>query len=80
MRYWKRVNAEGLTTTVESYSHDQAVEGAVEINQAEYDTYIAALPPPPPPTDWKAQFAAAKTLEEKLTIMAKKLGLADPSP
>lgn len=47
MRYWKRVDQSGNTTTVESYSHDQDVDGAIEIDRAEFDTYIASLPPPP---------------------------------
>ncbi len=45
MKYYKRVN-NGQTTTVESYSHDLPVAGAIEINKAEYDAFIAALPAP----------------------------------
>ena len=48
MRYWKRVNQESNTTTVESYSHDLAVEGAIEIDQVKYDAFIASLPKPEP--------------------------------
>lgn len=44
MRYWKRVNIEGKTTTVESYSHDLDIEGAIEIAEAEFNAYIASLP------------------------------------
>lgn len=44
MRYWKRVQG-GITTAVESYSHDLDVEGAIEIDKAEFDAYIASLPP-----------------------------------
>ena len=44
MRYWKRVNQNNETTTVESYSHNKEVEGATEIDEAEYKNYIASLP------------------------------------
>lgn len=51
MKYWKRVNDQGQTTTVESYSHDVAVEGAVEIDQAEYQAFLDSMPPPEPDPD-----------------------------
>ena len=44
MRYWAREDEVGNTTTVESYSHDFDVKGAVEITQREYDEFIASLP------------------------------------
>ena len=44
MRYWKRINEQGETTTVESYSHDSDVKGAIKIGKAEFDAYIASLP------------------------------------
>ena len=46
MRYWKRVNIEGKTTTVESYSHDLDIEGATEIDEGEFNTFLASLPKP----------------------------------
>ncbi len=46
MRYWKRVDMFGKTTTVESYSHDLFVIGAVEIEETEYNAFIALLPKP----------------------------------
>jgi hypothetical protein len=54
MRYWKRVDSQGNTTTVESYSHDLDIKGAIEIGEAEFDACIASLPPvipPEPPRD-----------------------------
>ena len=48
MRYWKRLDQDGKTTTVESYSHNLYVAGAIEINQAEYDAYLSSLPIPVP--------------------------------
>lgn len=75
MKYYKRVDAQGKTTTVESYSHNSPVAGAVEIDQAEYDAFIASLPPAPPPPDWPALYAAASTDSNRLKIVAQKLGL-----
>lgn len=47
MRYFKRVNSQGKTTTVESYSHNKPVSGTIKITKAEFDSFIASLPPPP---------------------------------
>lgn len=44
MRYWKRVDSRGQTTTVESYSHDLPIIGAVEITEMEYQLYLDSLP------------------------------------
>ncbi len=49
MRYWKRVDNDGKTTTVESYSHDLDIKGAIEIDSTEVNAYMALLPKPPPP-------------------------------
>lgn len=48
MKYWKRVNPEGVIITVESYSFDEKITGAIEITQVEFDAYIASLPKPIP--------------------------------
>lgn len=48
MRYWKRVDTDGNITTVESYSHDLDVDGAIEITKEEFDECIASLPVTPP--------------------------------
>ena len=48
MRYWKRVNAQGETTTVESYSHNLDIEKAIEISEKEFNDFIASLPVPIP--------------------------------
>lgn len=45
MRYWKRLK-DGKTNTVESYSHDLDVEGAIAISQMEFKNYIDSLPKP----------------------------------
>lgn len=47
MRFYKRVT-EGKTTTVESCSHNLPVTGATEIDQAEFDAFIEAIPKPDP--------------------------------
>ena len=75
MKYWKRVKADGTTSTVESYSHDLSIEGAVEIDEAEFRAYLASLPKPPPPIDWKAKWTAANTAADKMKVLAQRLGL-----
>lgn len=78
MRYWKRVDAAGITTTVESYSHREDVIGAIEIDEIEFQAFLANLPPspiPPPPPDWKTLWLAADTVAKKLAVLAKKLDL-----
>ena len=54
MKYWKRINEFGDITTVESYSHnkdirsfidDEPLPDTIEIDEAEFNAYIAALPP-----------------------------------
>jgi hypothetical protein len=75
MRYWKRTNPDGTIRTVESYSHDLDIEGAIEIDEAEFKAFLASLPPPPPPIDWKAKWAAASTATDKLKVLAQRLGL-----
>ena len=44
MRFWKRLNPDGTTRTVESYSHDYHVVGATEILDLEFDEFIDKLP------------------------------------
>ena len=44
MKYWKRLDQNGKTTTVESYSHDLYVTGAIEIDKTEFDAYLSSLP------------------------------------
>ena len=75
MRYWKRVKPDGSIATVESYSHDLSVEGAIEITKAESDAFLASLPPPLPPIDWQAAWLAADTVAKKLVVLAKRQGL-----
>ncbi len=48
MRYWKRLDTDNTVNTVESYSHDLDIDGAIEIDSAEFNTYIASLPTPEP--------------------------------
>jgi len=44
MKYWKRVNPDGSINTVESYSHDLDIEGAIEITGEEFNNFLASLP------------------------------------
>jgi len=51
MEYWKKVDLDGNTTTVESHSYSHEVPGAIQITKEEYDEFIASLPPPGPPPE-----------------------------
>ncbi len=73
MRYWKRISL-GQTTTVESYSHDLDIEGAVEIDPLEFEQYKASLHPTIPIDPLKEQFQSASTIADKVNIIAKKVG------
>ena len=68
MRYWKRVNTQGKTTTIENYSHDLDIEGAVEVGEEEYNTFIASLPvtKPEPVRNLTAELDGLKARLEKL--------------
>jgi len=68
MRYWKRIDQDGKTTTVESYSHNLEVEGAVEISWEEFNVFIATLPVtvPEPPRDFGIEIDDLKVRVEKL--------------
>jgi hypothetical protein len=72
MRYWKRVDALGKTTTVEAYSFDKQIEGAIEITKEEYEAFIRSLPSN---IDWKAEWSKASTVQDKLKVLAQYLGL-----
>ncbi|MBA7649961.1 hypothetical protein ES703_57760 [subsurface metagenome] len=48
MEYWKKVNPDGTTNTVESHSFPHEVPNAVRITKEEYDAFIASLPTPEP--------------------------------
>jgi hypothetical protein len=75
MRYYKRIGSGGETTTVESYSHDGEVPGAIEINQSEFDDFMASLPPSLPPVDWAAEWKKAKSMNEQINLLARRLGM-----
>jgi len=74
MRCWKRLNTDGTTSTVESYSHDLNIEGAVEISEAEFDEFIASLPllPPEPVRDLATEIdeikIALKQIKSRLGV------------
>lgn len=74
MRYWKRVDTDGNITTVESYSHDLDVEGAIEITKEEYDEFIASLPivKPEPVRDLPAEIDNLKEWAKTKGYVEKK--------
>jgi hypothetical protein len=49
MRYWKRLKPDSTVSTIEAYSHDLEIPGAVEIDEAEYNTLEKRLTDPSPP-------------------------------
>ena len=62
MRYWRRGDS------VESYSFDVDIEGAVEISKEEFDRVIANLPKPiPEPNRLDLLEKRVEALEEHLT-------------
>jgi len=62
MRFYKRIDNNGDTTTVEAYSHNAKVKGAVEITEAEFDDFKASLPvtEPEPTRDLAAEIDKIK--------------------
>ncbi len=74
MKYWKRVDSLGKTITVESYGYDLPVEGAVEIDKAEFDAYIASLPVhiPEPVRDLAAEIDELKAIVKDHEARLKK--------
>ena len=69
MRYWKRINKDSKTTTVESYSHNLDIKGAIEISESEFNDYLNSLPPPPvpePPRDLLAEIDELKARLDKI--------------
>ena len=68
MRYYKRVDGNGKTLTVEAYSHALPVAGAVEIDKTGHDAFIAALPVPKLETP---RDLAAELDELKAELIAK---------
>lgn len=75
MRYWKRLNPDKTISTVESYSHNLDIDGAVEIDEAEFDNFVASLPLPPKPTDWQVEWNKATITTDKIKVLAKMMGL-----
>ncbi len=62
MKYWKRTDGTGKITTVESYSHDLVIEGATEIKEIEFNSFVASLPQvaPVPERDLAKEIDALK--------------------
>lgn len=72
MEYWKKVDQDGITTTVENHSNPHEVPDAIRTTKEEYDVFIASLPEPalPEPTiDMKAEI---KALKDRIDELEKK--------
>lgn len=72
MRFWKRLNPDNTIRTVESYSHNLDVKGAIEITKEEFDEYIASLPEPEPPEPRRDLAAEIDKLKAKGETLEKK--------
>lgn len=70
--YYKRIDKDGNTTTVEGYSHNAPVKGAIPITKAEFDDFINSRPVPDiiPPRDIVKEF-------EDLVVKLKLAGSID---
>ncbi len=68
MEYWKKVDKDGKTTTVESCSNPHEKPDAIQITKEEYDEFIASLPvvEPEPVRDDSAEIDELKAEIEKL--------------
>lgn len=75
MKYYKRIDRDGNTTTVESYNHDKPVKGALPISKAEFEAFIASLPTSEPSPDYKKLYNEAATDKARLDVIAKVTGL-----
>ena len=64
MKYYKRVNDDTSVRTVEAYSHNGAVLGAVEITEKEFDDFIKSLPALP---------QQPSVIEQRLTALEQKV-------
>jgi len=72
MRFWKRVEND-KTTTVESYSHDLDIAGAIEIDKQEFDEFVASLPMrKPEPTEVEKLTAEIDVLKVRIEKLEKK--------
>ena len=71
MRYWKRLNSDGVTNTVESYSHKLDIEGATEIKEQDFNDYLASLTKrkTEPPRDLAAEIDKIKARLNKAGVV-----------
>ncbi len=78
MRYWKKPYPKDPDKfSLQSYSHDLPIQGAIEITKEEFDEGIASLKPTimiDPKIALKEQWSKAND-SEKITILGKVLGL-----
>lgn len=68
MEYWKKLNPDGTTRTVESHSFSHIVPDAIRITKEEYDEFIASIPSPiaKPKRDLAAEIDVLRAKVEKL--------------
>jgi len=73
MFYYKQVNA-GQIVSVEAKTHPATSPGFVPATQAEYDSFLASLPPPPPPNPPRDLEAEMDALEARVHRIEAFLG------
>lgn len=71
MQYWKKIDTNGNTTTVESHSFHHKLLDAIRISKKEFDAYIASLPvvEPEPVVD---SLVKITELEARIAILEEK--------
>lgn len=69
MRYWKRLDEQGNIRTVESYSHNADIEGAMEITEEEHDAFIGTLPIP------ETKPSELELVKARLDVIEKQIGV-----
>jgi hypothetical protein len=71
MEYWKKLNPDGTTNTVESHSFPHKVPDGVRITKEEYDIFIASMLEPEPPEPVRDLVAEIDKLRAEIEKLKK---------
>ena len=73
MEYWKKLNPDETTSSVESHSFPHIVPGAVKIDKEEYDEFITSLPviEPEPVRDLGKEIDELKARVKELELIRR---------
>ncbi len=70
MRYWKFLNPDETINTVQSCSNDACEpSNAMEIDNEEFNDYLASLSPPPPPEPPRDFGAEIDELKKEIKVL-----------